>query len=128
MRAISRQMASGGLAALLLMLVLAGCTGTDGSATATSGAAEEPATTAPTEDTAAPESGGDTTPTDAPEPSPEQETPAEGTDAAEEAAQPEPGEVPAWAWVVALLVLVAAVVWMTSRSGAGSQDDEAGPA
>jgi hypothetical protein len=126
MLAVSRRTAGMGLVALLLVLLLAGCSSGDDSETATTQGAPE--TTVPAEDVAAPAD--DAAIPEAEAPSDSQDAPTGDTvGATDEAAEPEPehepSEVPVWSWVVAGLLLLAAVVWMSTRSGSASRDDEA---
>lgn len=123
MKAPGRLMAG---ALLAVVLALAGCTSADGTGTPTTAAGDAPATTeAP--DTTAPE------PTEAPEDGDstegEQEPAPEGDEGTSDSVPvSEPAEVPVWAWVVAGLVLIAAVAWMAGRSGGrdAQKEDEAG--
>jgi len=73
--------------------------------------AQESTTTAPPEETTVPDD------TSAPEEQPE--------DVTEEPAR-EPTSVPAWTWVVGLLILLAAIIWMVRGSGASSGDNTTG--
>jgi hypothetical protein len=98
-----------GLLAVLLVLGLPGCANA-AEAAAPAVVAQESTTTGPPEET--------TVPDDSPAP----EEPESVTD------EPvlEPSSVPVWTWVVGLLILLAAIIWMVGRSGAGSGDNGAG--
>lgn len=113
-----RRTTSGQVALAILLLLLAGCS-TSASTSATE-AAEDAATTAPVPETG--EGGSDdnvgSEAPDTHEPS-DEEAGAED-DVAQPEEELEPAEVPIWGWVLAGLLLVVAVVWMASRSGAKS--------
>lgn len=117
---------------LLLGAALAGCSQAD------TGGDETTTTAADTQagdDTAPTGSDDGTQPAEGEEPAPAEDTtdpadepPAddgEGAEGIEEPAEDlEPSEVPPWVWVLAALILLSAIVWMASRSGASSAEED----